>query len=1253
MEFRPSRAVRFAIFLACSLMLVAPRIHAQVTPQITRAIDPAERKLLAGTVHPLAKSASDQGRVSANLPMKDMLLMLRPSAEQQAALKQYVDDLHNPRSQSFHKWLTPAQFAARFGVSNQDIQAVTSWLSSQGLAVQEVSQGKGWIRFSGNAAQVEGAFQTEVHQYSLQGARKYANATNLSIPAALAPAVTGVVSMNNFLSSPQHTAPAKVARNQDGKYVRVADTAANAPAPAFTSAGSQIENFLMPGDFAAIYDTEPLLSRGIKGNGVSIAVVGRSDISISDVEAFRTIAGLPFNDPNVIYATTDPGVIEGDNLEASLDVEWAGAVAPKAQIDYVIGASTSTTDGVDIAASYIVDKALAPIMTVSFGLCEANMSDSQISFYHLLWQQAAAEGITVFVSSGDAGASGCNNPGAASTVTGFGVNGLASTPYNVAVGGTEFNDPDPNAYWNLNNAKNLASAKGYIPENAWNESCAGRVAPSLTNCNFPPYYIYSYAGGGGASSCVSRTTDDSGDEFCATGYAKPSWQTALNVPKDGVRDLPDVSLAAASEHDGYLLCYEGGCQWTKNSDGSITLTQASIVGGTSAASPSMAGIMALVEQRHGQYQGVANYQLYQLANAEPAGVCKSGEMTDPTQKTACIFHDVTRGSNAVPCFQGGQDCQGTDQPVQVGVSMPAAVFPPNSFTDGHAATSGYDLASGLGSVDAANLVASWNKRYTQQSATTLSLSETTFKHGTPITLSGSVSAVKGKGMPGGEVLISTGKNSAVATAVLANGAFSTSTANLPGGHYTLSADYSGDSVYSSSTSAPVSITVAPENSVMTGTSFAYSRFYILGRRPIIPTSSTAFLQTFWLQFQVAGVSGAGGATGSIKLSQAGKNIGTYPVSKDGLIYVQCGPQTTCDYGPGTYTFTAQYSGDSSYNASTATLAFTLTKGTTYSETAASNVTPIAGTLITGYVYLDADSVVPPTGSVTLTRSDTGATLGVGKLDKNGVATIPFHAPAGSYDLVAQYAGDANYTYGGWRSEQGIATESTTGTKAARVSLSLGSGSFSLGQRTEFSVTVTPANKASTAMPIGYVTLYSKYGQISGQVALSGGRASGIVEWDIVGAQRVYAVFNGDGTYAGANSVPVLVEVAQATPQLSLKAHATHLTSGTEDSITATLLSSLSSSNAPAPTGTIQFFDAANGGAAQRLGTPQAVVGGNGGMLLATVAKTLSPGTHLITAIYSGDSNWKKTLSLPVEITVTGGDWNDEPTPIHPRVPAAK
>jgi hypothetical protein len=292
--------------------------------------------------------------------------------------------------------------------------------------------------------------------------------------------------------------------------------------------------------------------------------------------------------------------------------------------------------------------------------------------------------------------------------------------------------------------------------------------------------------------------------------------------------------------------------------------------------------------------------------------------------------------------------------------------------------------------------------------------------------------------------------------------------------------------------------------------------------------------------------------------------------------------------------------------------------------------------VIGYVYFSADPAVPPTGTVTLSRSDTGALLGKGTIDKTGTVVIPFQAPAGAYFLNATYAGDANYGVGGQHSSQEIITSGSTGTKSANVKLSLGTTSFSLGQRTEFSVAVTPSISGSTAVPIGYVTLYSNNGQISGQLGLSGGRATGIVEWDTVGTQGVYAVYGGDGNFAGGSSATVSVHVTQAVPTITVQPAADHLGVGNETSMTASLTSSLSSTNAPAPTGTIQFFDTVNGGARRAIGAAQVVVSGNGGTLIATIASTLPEGTNVITAVYSGDVNWKgavSTPSVPIEVSI--------------------
>jgi subtilase family serine protease len=466
------------------------------------------------------------------------------------------------------------------------------------MEVEEVTAGRASIVFSGTAAQVESAFHTQIHTYKIGNEIHHANASDPEIPAAFAGVVGGVVSLHDFRSEPMH--------NQ-----------ARIPTPDFTSGGSY---YLAPADFATIYDLGPLYQQSINGTGQSVAIVARSNINLADARQFRTSFGLPANDPQIIVNGTNPGVLSsGEETEADLDVEWSGAVARNAAIKFVVSESTSSSDGSYLSAQYIVSHNLAPVMSMSFGLCEAALGSSGNSFINSLWQQAAAQGITVFVSSGDSGAAGCDSASATRASHGLGVNGLCSSPYSVCVGGTKFNDTaNPSLYWSSSNASGTqASALSYIPGVAWNESASGGL----------------WASGGGASAI----------------YAKPSWQTGTGVPADGRRDVPDVSLSAAG-HDGYLIYQNGGLY---------------VVGGTSAASPSFAGAMALVVQNTAARQGNANTAFYSLATKQRAG-------------GASVFHDITSGNNSVP----GQA--------------------------GFNAAIGYDQVTGLGSIDAAVLVGHWS-----------------------------------------------------------------------------------------------------------------------------------------------------------------------------------------------------------------------------------------------------------------------------------------------------------------------------------------------------------------------------------------------------------------------------------------------------------------------------------------------------------------------------------------------------------------
>ena len=597
--------IMFCIVLGLSSSTAAQRAEKRllsVRPQdrITSFIDDQERVTLAGNRHPLARLKNDVGFVDPDFRMERMILTFKTDPRQQRALDQLVAGQHDPRSPYYHHWLTPDTFGERFGISENDLTQVKGWLQLHGMSVEEVTAGRRSLLFSGTAAQVESAFHTRIHTYQVDGDLHHANASDPQIPQALARVVAGPVSLHDFRRQALHRQAQKVS-------------------PAFSYYGSY---YLAPADFATIYNVAPLYQQGITGTGQSVAIVGRTNIRISDVRLFRNTFGLAAKDPQIILNGSDPGVVSVDEeSEADLDVEWSGAVAPNASIKFVVSASTNSSDGVDLSAQYIVSHNLAAVMSTSFGLCEARLGSAGNAFLYSLWQQAAAQGITTFVSSGDSGAAGCDSASASSGSAGRGVNGLSSTPYNVCVGGTEFNDTsNPSQYWSPNNDPTTqASALGYIPEKVWNES--GSSGSGL------------WASGGGVSAL----------------YAKPSWQKGTGVPADGKRDVPDVSLTAAG-HDGYLVFIEGNLYG---------------FGGTSASSPSFAGLMALVVQKTAARQGNANSVFYALASRQRSA------------GGAAIFHDTTAGSNSVP-----------------GVA-------------GFSAGPGYDLATGLGSVDANLLVTHW------------------------------------------------------------------------------------------------------------------------------------------------------------------------------------------------------------------------------------------------------------------------------------------------------------------------------------------------------------------------------------------------------------------------------------------------------------------------------------------------------------------------------------------------------------------
>jgi subtilase family serine protease len=710
-----------------SLSVIAPGAQAAVQNRIA-AVGSSQAVALAHSVSPKLSIAgmTDLGEADGTKALSTITLRFAMTAAQKAALIQLLEDQQNPASSKYHQWLTPEQFGAKFGMSSGDLATVSQWLTGQGFKVTEVARSGTFIQASGTVAQAQAAFKTSIHRVSVNGEEHIANIAPVSLPAGIASVVGSVTGLDDFRLKP---------------HLRVHQVPAST-SPKFTSSLTQ-NNYVAPGDFYTIYDVKPLLSSSINGAGITIAVAGQTDINLSDVTAFRSAAGLSTNLPTVKLYGNDPGTpltngVANDEEEADLDVEWSGAVAPSASILYV-----NSTD-VFNSLTQIIDNKLAPIASISYGDCESNQGASTLESFNALFMQANAQGITIVGPGGDSGATDCDYQ-VTSATQGLAVDFPASSPYVTGVGGTMFNE-GTGTYWEAASGSDVInSATSYIPENVWNESATDIAAGG-----------YLSAGGGGFSSY----------------FTKPYWQTGTGVPNDFARDVPDLALNAAADHDGYLFCSLGSCvNGFRTASGNLN-----VVGGTSASTPAFAAILALVEQKIGSSIGNANPVIYALANSTYYN-------TD--------FHDVTVGNNDSPCTAGSKNC-------------------PSGGSIGYSANVGYDQATGWGSVDAYNLVNTWTlvtpissgTAGTQVSTTTLTASPTSVTAGTSITLTATVAngGAANSTVPTGTVQFLVDNVASGGAVTLASGVatLSLSTTALASGSHTVSAAYSGDAVYASS-----------------------------------------------------------------------------------------------------------------------------------------------------------------------------------------------------------------------------------------------------------------------------------------------------------------------------------------------------------------------------------------------------------------------------------------------------------------------
>ena len=657
-----------------------------------QAVDESRLVRLPGNTHIAARPEFDQGAVPDDFFMGHIQLLLKRSPARERALEQFIDRLHDSNSPSFHHWLTAEAFGIEFGPAPRDIDTVVTWLRAHGFQIGTVYRSGMLIDFAGTAAQVRDAFHTEIHWYTVDGERYTANAGDPLIPAALEPIVMGPASLYSFR---RH---------------------AHARRPHFTQMfHGETEYYVTPSDFATIYNVSPLWAAGITGQGLTVAVLEDSDMLMSDWQTFVSSFGLSSYGgtfTTVHPNCSDPGT-NGDEFEVAVDAEGVSTFAPGAAVQVTACPSTRTTDGDITAAANLLNEANPPdVFSDSYGGCEAQNTKSYQALIASTWQQAVAEGVSVFVAAGDEGADECGY-GHRYATTGISVDGTASTPYDVAVGGTDFSDiPSGTAsvYWSATNSPTLGSALSYIPEIPWNGTCASNILAGYLGYASGLAFCNTSVGEGRAYQQVS----DAGSGGPSEVYAKPSWQAGvLGIQNDGRRDIPDVSLFASAGvyNQSIVSCMsdasEGGvpCDYNKPGD-----TFFSSGGGTSCSAPSFAGIQALVDQKVGGRQGNPNPVLYQLAAGEygssahpdPGNLRSCNASDGNTIGSSCVFQDITEGDNDIPCQAGTPDCYSAAGD-QFGVLS-------TSTTQGsiaYGATHGWDFATGLGSVNVTNLVYAW------------------------------------------------------------------------------------------------------------------------------------------------------------------------------------------------------------------------------------------------------------------------------------------------------------------------------------------------------------------------------------------------------------------------------------------------------------------------------------------------------------------------------------------------------------------
>ena len=1173
--------------------------------------------------------ASGTGAAFGSARIGRIQLLLRRTPEQEHALEALLDDQQTPQAPGFHQWLGPTDFGVRFGPPAQRLDDLRTWLVAQGFTDIHVNVGRTVVEFSGTAAAIDAAFGTSLEaDHRVDQRSLHTSLTSARIPSAIADVVGPIVTRSGDAEAA--TAAAAV-RGRAGVIGRLA--------PSLTLPSNNTTYYgITPYDFAAIYNVLPLwnATTPIDGTGQTIAVVGDTDINPADFVAFRKLFHLPLGDTssqtgtqylNIIYNGPKPSV-RPDEFHAASDTQWASAAARGATIDYVASESTEASSGLDLSAAYVVDNNLASILVDSYATCELALGTSGNMFYKALWQQAAAQGITVVTASGDSAAAGCDGARVAPATGGAAVNGVGSTPYNVSVGGTDFHALSGLGTYFGTNASTYGSATGYIPEAVWNDTCTNPDILALPPfvgltaaqaCNSAAARSANLAvaagSGGGPSSCTA--SNGSTAASCSGGYLKPAWQIAPGVPTDGLRDTPDISLFASQ---GRSNAFYVVCQQSRDVDGrgcnlDYPYADFAAYGGTEVAAPAFAGILALAAQKANARLGNPNPILYKLAAAQ----ARSGVSCDASNSpsSACIFHDVTLGTNAVPCVAGSLNCSTAAQGDAVGIlNRPAAGV-------------GYDLATGLGSVDANNLVQSWAAVSSAAASAVLSIYPSKVVHGAAVTAQVTVTGAS----PTGDVAInSQAANGSVGAGPLSGGLFSQTFRTFPGGTYGVQAHYAGDAQNGAADSNFVSITVLAEPS----TTSLQTLNFDPATGTAVNVTSAPYGSVFYIRSSVIGQSGEGNATGNIALTDNAVIFGSgvYRLNSSGYTEAQ-----NNSIVPGGHLFAANYSGDASFDASLAPSAsLTITRAPTAAMLRTSPQTVSAAATVTLSAVLNTHSYgfAAPSGTVTFVVGTQvlGTTALVAGSDRvtfqrNATASLTIAAsalPVGLDSLTVSYPGDTNYL----ASSSGATVISVTPTNlnATQTTVAVTPSTVAPSGTITFSAAVSPSAPVPTGA-IQFVVDGQDFGVPIPLTSSARATLATSVAMLTMGPHNVLAVYSGDAAMyrsSSSSSAPFLigspgipsVPAFVATPRTAVQ--------GTFISVAATVMPQPGSGSTATPTGTVQLvLDGGSYGAPVPLNQAAAS--------LPLITGTLQAGPHVLTVFYSGDGVFAPAYALPATLVI--------------------